>query len=79
MNYAEHCYGSDNLWKLVIFHDMLNVKTNKQLVKHYTEDYHYVLHLEHALLRLFRLKMNQSTSASGIELEVYIPPDRTGV
>lgn len=35
--------------------------------------------LKHALLKLFRLKMNQRASAAGIELEVHIPPDGTGV
>jgi len=79
MNYVEHCYGSDNLLKLVIFHHMLNVKTNKQLVKHYTGDYHHVLHLGTCTFKTVQIKDESSTAASGIRLEVHIPTDRTGV
>lgn len=56
MNYAEHRYGSDNLWKLVIFHGMLNVKTNKQLVKHYTGDYHHILQFGTCTFKTVQIK-----------------------
>lgn len=56
MNYVEHCYGSDNLLKLVIFHHMLNVKTNKELVKRYTGDYCHVLHSETCTFKTVQIK-----------------------
>lgn len=35
---------------------MLNVKTNKQLVKHYTGDYHHVSHLGTRTFKTVQIK-----------------------
>lgn len=56
MNYVERCYGSNNLLKPVIFHHMLNAETNKELVKHYTGDYHHVLHLGTCTFKTVQIK-----------------------